>query len=362
MNLNAIRPIGPHILGFIRFASEGEGEELRQLPHLEVLSRVHQESQGNDSDAVVGKQKLAPHPIASVLAETLNNKPAGQIKEIPIRLMFNSPDNNLSARYEAFDTDLNRLVCAGNGENFNRASLINGETTTGSCAGPDLCGHANSGCVQCHLKVRLKVQISGQDDPFSAFEFQSGSINTYRTLSAKLQMMQAAFGDKLRYIPLTLMVWSKSSAESDYRPFYCADIALANQATPSTAMKQASEDAANDRDLGLNLDAMETSVTKMRTEGVLCLDSAEDTVITFTPNRLRAAPKRPAVLTNGNDFSSVISLARAAADIGAGAGAAGIAHVAEENTIAGPTGPALDSLSAPETSVTSTSETPPTPI
>lgn len=357
MNLNAIRPIGPHILGFIRFASEGEGEELRQLPHLEVLSRVHQESQVNESDAVAGKQKLAPHPIASVLAESPNNKQVGQIKEIQIRLMFNSTDNNLSARYEAFDTDLNRLVCAGNGENFNRASLINGETTTGPCAGPDLCGHANSGCVQCHLKVRLKVQIAGQDDPFSVFEFQSGSINTYRTLSAKLQMMQSAFGDKLRYIPLTLKVWSKSSAESEYRPFHCADIALANDSTPATAMQKALEDAENDRGLGLNLDAMESSVTKMRTEGVLCLDSAEDAVITFTPNRLKASHKRPSVeAASGNDFSSVISLARAAA------GTAGIEHVAPENTDAGPTTPALDRLSICETSVTSTSETPPTPI
>lgn len=357
MNLNAIRPIGPHILGFIRFASEGEGEELHQLPHLEVLSRVHQAPPSNDSDPTVGKQKLAPHPIATSLVETPSNKQVGKIREIPIRLMFNSPDNNLSARYEAFDTDLNRLVCAGNGETFNRASLINGETTTGTCAGPDLCEHANSGCVQCHLKVRLKVQIAGQDDPFSVFEFQSGSINTYRTLSAKLQMMQSAFGDKLRHIPLTLKVWSKSSAESEYQPFYCADIALANDSTPATAMQKASADAESDRDLGLNFDAMESSVAKMRTEGVLCLDNAEDAVITFTPNRLKVSPKRaPFAAASGNDFSSVISLARAAA------GAAGIEHVAPENAIAGPTGPALDSLSAPETSVTSTTETPPTPI
>lgn len=359
MSLNAIRPVGPHIEGFIRFASEGEGETLHQLNHFEVLSRVHQNSDG-------GAPKLTQHPIASKLGEITPNKEAGQINEIPVRLLFNSPENNLSAKYEAYDTDLNRLVCAGNGENFSRASLISGQTTTGPCPGPDLCAYANDGGVQCHLKVRLKVQIEGQGDPFSIFELQSGSINTYRTVSAKLQMMHAAFNGKLRHVPLTLTIWDKSSAESEYAPFYCADLKLEKEETMSSANKKAEQGALEDTNAGLTIDAMETAVKQMRTEGVLSLDGSEDAVITFTQNRIPGkAARRTMAAPVGDDISSVIALAKAAVNLAATPDSAVIRRpdaALESVAIALPQ-PALEQETlVPETIPSSDTETPPTPI
>lgn len=41
MNLNKIEPSSPHIEGVIRFASEGQGEDLRQLDYFEVLALEH---------------------------------------------------------------------------------------------------------------------------------------------------------------------------------------------------------------------------------------------------------------------------------------------------------------------------------
>ena len=357
MNLSAIRPIGPHIEGFIRFASEGERETLRQLNHFEVLSRVHQ-------DPVGGQAKLEPHPIGAELIALAPNKGTGLIKEIPVKLMFNAPDNNLSARYEAYDKDLNRLVCAGDGENFCRTSQIAGQATSGACTGPDSCGYANNGQVRCHFKVRLKVQIDGQTDPFSVFELQSGSINTYRTLSAKLNLMHAAFGGKLRHVPLNLTIWNKSSSESTYLPFYCADLKLAENETMATAIKKANDGATADTNAGLAIDAMEASVKEMQAAGALSLDGSDNAVITFTTNHIPGKTTRRSIAApKGDDISSVIALAKTAATSSVEPDSAPKTSDVEAVSVAPVVRvPAAAMETAVQMTVPSTKEKPPTPL
>jgi hypothetical protein len=301
MNLNEIKPIGPHIEGFIRFAHEGEGDTMRQLDHFEVLSRVHE----------VGaalSPKFKAHPLSEGLVALDLNKPASVIKVIPIRLLFDKPENNLSARYEAYDNDLGRKTCSGDGKDATRKDLKTGKASSCECAGPDACDYANSGEVHCHLNVRLKVQIDNQQDPFAVFELQSGSINTYRTLSAKLQMMHATFEKKLRHIPLNLTVWEKSSKLSNYEPFYCADLKLPADLTVEAAMTGAKNGAEQDLQSGLAIGDMEKAVEQMIENGDVFVED-DSPIITFTPPTSSRRATRPAPMAAGRSISDIIASA-----------------------------------------------------
>lgn len=273
MSINALVPTGPHIEGFIRFASEGE-EDLRQLSNFEVLQRAHAGPPMN------GKQQFKQHPIAVNLGDASGGE-AAMIKMIPIKLVFDEPDANLSARYEAYDQEVNRLVCAGDGQRARRTNLVTGEVEEASCVGSDLCPYANSQGVSCSMHVRLKLQIEGQRDPFSVFEFRSGSINTFRTLSAKLKMMHAAFKSKLRHIPLSLVAHERSSAMSNFSPFYVADLQLREGISPRAALEQAEALRKEEQECGLDFGAMEEAVKTIYANAPLHIDDAEVGPITF---------------------------------------------------------------------------------
>lgn len=310
MNLNAIKPVGPHIEGVIRFASEGRGEDLVQHDYFEVLARVH------DGTKPEGTPKLAPHPIGDELRTLQANAAEGRIRVIPIRLMFNDPGLSLSARYEAYDADLNRLACAGDGTKGCRANFAAGTSQDVACVGPDACEYANAAGVHCALHVKLKAQIEGQADAFSVFELQSGGINTYRTISAKLSMMHAAFGKRLRHVPLEIGVYAKSGAASDYRPFYVADVKLRQGTDVKTAIQAALAGERDDKGEGLALEEMEAAVAQMAAGASLSLDDAESALISFAPgvvdrSRLkRAAPNAVQAASSVNSIADIVAVAR----------------------------------------------------
>lgn len=277
MKLNQIKPVGPHIEGIIRFASEGQGDDMRQFDYFDVCSRVHQAPQEGSLPS------LMPHPITEKLAPQGAEGEQKKVRVIPIRLIADKPSNSLKARYEAYDTEIGRLLCVGDGENGERAVLSQGSSSSCQCAGPEACDYANQPGVQCSLHVRLKVQIEGQEDPFSVFELHSGSINTFRTLSAKLEMMSKAFGGKLRGLPLELAAYAKSSVASAYQPFYVADLRVRSNLTPAAAMAERNKMYEAESSAGLSFDAMESAIESMEANSALRLGDCEPSVITFSP-------------------------------------------------------------------------------
>lgn len=300
MKLNAIEPVGPVVEGVIRFASAGEGDTLKQLDHFDVLALVHEQDEA-------AKPKLTKHPIEARLAEKREAGDQPHVRVIPIKLMFNDPDVNLRARYEAYDSDLSRLACVGDGEKGCRANFASGTTSSVECAGPDACSFANTAGMHCSLHVRMKVQVEGQTDPFSCFELQSGGINTYRTLKAKLNMMHAAFGDKMRFVPLDLCVYAKSSRMSDYKPFYVADIRLRDGADLQAATHAATE--AKER-AGISdavYGVIEAAVAKMIGNSPLSLDDSESDQVVFSPAtpyvRTRRRPVESSCASDVQSFS-----------------------------------------------------------
>lgn len=278
MMINQIKPTGPHIEGVIRFASEGQGDALRQLDHFEVLGRVHTQPQEGSLPALVD------HPITGrLLPSQTNDGETRAIRVIPIRLIADKPENSLRARYEAYDAELGRLVCVGNGANGERAELSRGTSSNCSCPGPEACEFANAQGIECSLHVRLRLQIEGQEDPFSVFELQSGGINTYRTLAAKLEMMHKAFGGKLRGLPLELSIYAKSSVASSYQAFYVADLKLRSNMKPAEALKTMTAAREAEETAGLDFTAVEGAIAAMEANSALSLLDAESSIVTFSP-------------------------------------------------------------------------------
>jgi recombination directionality factor gp3-like protein len=270
MNLNAIRPVGPHVTGVIRFASENAGtEDFRLLDHFEVLGRSYQASTDGQRPA------LKHHPISTLLAGA--GATDKKLRSIPVKVIFNDPANILTARYEAFDGDLNRLACVGDGEHCSRGNFSDGAIEQERCAGPDACEYANGRGIQCQLRTRMAVQIDGQADPLALFEFQSGGIHSYRTLAAKLAMLHALLGE-LREVPLALTQYERGSAAYGYKDFYVADLTLREGDTLEGAMAKGK--AARDARADLGFANMETAVAKLRADAPYALgDDAGDGII-----------------------------------------------------------------------------------
>lgn len=316
MRLNSLKPIGPHVTGFIRFAHEGEGDHFKQLDHFEILGRVHDRNADGDAEP----PRLAAHPLAAQVMAGQRAEGGGsanaKLRSIPVTVLFDKPANNLTARYQAYDLGLSRLACAGDGERAMRANFAQGSTSEQDCVGPEACEYANQRDVRCQLHVRLKVQIEGQPDPFAVFEVQSSGINTFRTLSAKLDMMHAAFGGRIRHVPLSLTIFEKSSPLSSFEPFYVADLQLRAGTSMHEAAKLAKDGADADAAAGVGCEAMELAIEAMGSAFPLAIDDSESALVTFTPRLVDnvRVPRREASAAGlaATSITSVVEKARTA--------------------------------------------------
>ncbi|GEM_PF-2157907 len=308
MNLNTIKPIGPHVTGLIRFAAENQGTpDFRQLDYFEVLARAYEDPTDDGQPP-----KLKGHPIGVTLRDATNTADA-KLRSIPVKVIFNDIGNNLSARYEAFDGQLNRMACVGDGEKCSRASFATGQIQEHACAGPDACEFANDEGVQCQLRVRLHLQIEGQPDPLSVFEFQSGGIHSYRALTAKLTMLRALMGGKLRGVPLSLVQYDQGSAAHKYQTFHVADLVLRNGVTPDDALSAAE---AAEKSGGPDFGGMEAAVAQMRQNAPMALGDEVEGIV-FLHNiapavrpRARPAQAEHQAMSGAKRIEDVVAVAR----------------------------------------------------
>jgi hypothetical protein len=227
MNLNHIAT-APHALGFIKVACEGDPAfgDRRTVNEFLITARHHETQEA-------AEPRLAVHPLqAQLAAKATGDDPAAPglqaLKEIPIRLFFNKPENALSIKYQAFASIGNTPVCSGDGKNAKRLTRAEDGTPTSQdvpCPGPETCPFVESGEARCNRQVKLAVQIVGQNDPLSVFEVRTSSLNTYRALRGQLQLIYKRFGG-LRHVPLKLTLWQASNEASSYQPFSLMQLVL----------------------------------------------------------------------------------------------------------------------------------------
>ena len=224
MNLSNISS-APHAQGFIKVAIEGDPAfgDHRTVNDFLITARHH-------AQADVGVPRLAEHPIKQKLLgapEDQESEPR-QLREIPIRLFFNKPENALSIRYQAYAESGNAPVCAGDGKTAKRRTTAGDDTQTLQdvpCSGPETCSFVQSGEAKCNRQVRMAVQINGQGDSLSVFEVRTSSLNTYRALRGQLQYIHGRFKG-LRHVPLKLTLWQASLEASSYQPFTLMQLEL----------------------------------------------------------------------------------------------------------------------------------------
>jgi hypothetical protein len=192
------------------------------------------------------------HPLHQKLLEGAAN---GKIREIPVKVLFNSADLNLRAEYSLFDRTTGRPVCVGNGE------TAKGVTPEGMkefpCPSPDGCEVGRKG--GCKPYGRLNVQIEGQGDELASFIFRTTGFNSIRTLTARLSYFEAVSGGATRYLPLLLKLRAKSTTQSHRTPVYYVDLCLRDGISLEEAVTQARLAATQHEEAGVNIEALESA-------------------------------------------------------------------------------------------------------
>lgn len=183
--------------------------------HFEITQHTHNNSSGIEP----------PNLAENELGEVIRKKTAQEaLKSIPVRVIFDSAEHNVMARYEAWSETIDDMpVCIGNGET---ASVLNpgkGTRTSHVCKGPQMCRMALQNGLQCSITTRMHVLIEDK-----RFELRTNSTHTYRALMGQLREMQAQYGG-LRHLQMNLTVWEKSMRASNYKRFGCATIELSKE-------------------------------------------------------------------------------------------------------------------------------------
>jgi hypothetical protein len=124
--------------------------------------------------------------------------------------MADHPDANFTARYQLSRRCDGEIRCRGNGH-LARRQLDDGTQTSVHCAGPTRCEFVRQDPDNpCRLQARLRLQIPGQNDALSVFEFWTRSVTSSLTLMSDLRLLHAAIGH-LRGVPLRLEVQERST-------------------------------------------------------------------------------------------------------------------------------------------------------
>ncbi|WP_342320558.1 phage capsid protein [Burkholderia pseudomallei] len=188
------------------------------------------------------------------LNETLRKATPGKLRSIPVRLLFADPDLNLRADYSLFDRDTGRPICVGNGETCRRVGDAGIETLP--CPSPDGCTFGRQG--GCKPYARLNV-IVVDDDELGSFIFRTTSVNSIRTLAARLHYFRAVSGNLLACLPLELKLRGKSTTQSYRSPIYYVDLGIRTGSTLEDALTQAHELDARRRAAGFDQAALDTA-------------------------------------------------------------------------------------------------------
>ena len=196
----------------------------KRLPEKDDQFTITSQLQGRDGWLL--------HP----LDEELRQAQGGKIRSIPVRLLFNEPDLNFRADYSLFDRNTGRPLCVGNGETCRRQTADGLQSLT--CPSPDGCPLAQGGA--CKPYGRLNVAIS-DDDPLGSFVFRTTGFNSIRTLSARLQYLQAISGNRLACLPLELRLRGKSTRQSHGTPIFYVDLTLRSGMSLEEALRQAQQ-------------------------------------------------------------------------------------------------------------------------
>lgn len=198
---------------------------------------------------IQGKDGWVNHPIDEKLRKHSTN---GKLRQIPVRMLFNTPELNLRAEYTLFDRQTGRPMCVGNGEMCQRRT--NNGIESLACPSPENCPLGQNG--NCKLFGRLYVNLDDSDE-LGAFVFRTTGYNSIRTLMARLSYFNAVSGGLLSCLPLQLIIRGKSTAQSYRTPIYYVDLTLQEGISLKEAVENAQAIFKEQQNSGFDQQALE---------------------------------------------------------------------------------------------------------
>lgn len=262
----------PVELGTVRIGHLEERENSAPRPvqddHFRITTLIREDGRWLE-DPLQAELLNALPPAAS------RDAPA-KLREIPIRLSYDSPDLVCRTRYEAFDNQTGRSVCASVGSGEARRLNDRGGIDDVKCTGPEGCDFANSPGVRCKLLGRVHFEIEGQaPNVENNYIFRSASINSLRNLEARLARFWALFGGRLRGVPFRLLLRSRTTLGSRWSRFFCVDLELRHGVSLIDAKRLADEEARAMGASGLDYEAWEEIIRAGLANGALVGDDHE---------------------------------------------------------------------------------------
>lgn len=232
--------ITPPILGRITIGKVVE-KNGKRLPE--------KDDQFTITSQVQSKDGWIKHPLDDKLRQTKAN---GKLRQIPVRMLFNTPELNLRAEYTLFDRQTGRPICVGNGELCQRRSQNGIEQLP--CPSPELCPIGQNG--NCKVFGRLYANLDDSDE-LGSFIFRTTGYNSIRTLMARLSYFNAVSGGLLSNLPLQLTIRGKSTTQSYRTPIYYVDLTLQDNVSLKDAVENAQAIHAQQLQSGFNQQALE---------------------------------------------------------------------------------------------------------
>ena len=232
--------ITPPILGRITIGKVVE-KNGKRLPE--------KDDQFTITSQVQSKEGWIKHPLDDKLRQTKAN---GKLRQIPVRMLFNTPELNLRAEYTLFDRQTGRPICVGNGELCQRRTQNGIEQLP--CPSPELCPIGQNG--NCKVFGRLYANLDDVDE-LGSFIFRTTGYNSIRTLMARLSYFNAVSGGLLSCLPLQLTIRGKSTTQSYRTPIYYVDLTLQDNVSLKDAVENAQAIHAQQLQSGFNQQALE---------------------------------------------------------------------------------------------------------
>lgn len=194
-----------------------------------------------------------------------------KLRSIPVKVMFDDPNLNLSAQYTAFEKG-GRVICRGNGTKALRVDPLKGKVDEVGC-NPDSCPVAEE--YHCKPYTRFNVQIDGQDDELGVFTFRTVGRNSLQALRGKLNYLYGLTNGKVAGMPLDLVIRADSSQQSMWTTYYYLDLVIRKGFSLVQAIKEAHIFHQEWEDYGVSRDAFEEQARQGIANGMF-EDSAED--------------------------------------------------------------------------------------
>lgn len=183
-----------------------------------------------------------------------------KLRSIPIRLMYDTIDNNFQTGYTAYD-QLGACVCTSvDGQTANRLeSTLNHSTV--ECPGPDACNFGKLHSCKAYGRLIVVMESDFAYDPYAGYTLRTAGLNSIFTLTSRLEQFKALSSGKLTGMPLNLIMRCKTAQPSGFTVLY-AD--LIPRETMMNSIMEANRYQKSAFEAGIDLKAVDDAATQCR--------------------------------------------------------------------------------------------------